>query len=138
MLCFENYSLRDYVKTMFSEVVFVMSILADLVITMFPDVGFVTSGLAEWILLFTNPFLRNFLLIGSKNALLRTVVGKYRTVFTYSAAEDECRTSSKPVYIGVRRYSLKNEKLKQTGSLGSSEVKELQTAVLYYAFLPGL
>jgi hypothetical protein len=32
---------------MFSEVVFVMLILADLVRTMFPDVGFVTSGLAE-------------------------------------------------------------------------------------------
>ncbi len=109
MLCFINYSLRDYVKTMFSEVVFVMSILADLVITMFPDVGFVTSGLAEWILLLTSLFLRNFLPIGSKNDLLRTVVGTYLIAFPYSAAEDECRTSSKPVFIGVHSYGLKNK-----------------------------
>jgi hypothetical protein len=52
-------------------------------------------------LLFTSLFLRNFLLIVSKSNLLRTVVGTYRTAFPYSAAEDECRTSSKPVYIGV-------------------------------------
>jgi hypothetical protein len=89
-------------------------------------------------LLVTSLFLRNFLPIGSKNDLLRTVVGTYRIAFPCSAAEDECRTSSKPVYIGVHSYGLKNKKLNQTSSLGSSEVKELLTAVLFYAFFPGL